>query len=199
MFPPEARCSRRHLPYPGGVLSLRPMTEADLPLVEAWLRLPHVARWWTPDSTAPAAGAEAAKYRERIRQGSASAAHMLMVAVDGKPVGWCQWYRWADHPADAEAIGARAGEIGIDYAIGDPAQVGRGTGTTLIATLTSEIRRRHPGAGILADPDAANIASRRVLEKNGFRLVAVRPVATEPTDALMAIYRLSSQALANGE
>jgi hypothetical protein len=29
-----------------------------------------------------------------------------------------------------------------------------------------------------------------VLEKNGFHLVAVRPVATEATNAPMAIYRL---------
>ena len=127
------------------------MTEADLPAVEAWLRLPHVARWWTPDTTAEA---EIAKYRERVRQDSRPATHMLMVTLDSVPVGWCQWYRWADYPADAEAIGARDGEIGIDYAIGDPAQVGRGVGTTLIATLTTEIRRPHTGAGILADISA---------------------------------------------
>ncbi len=66
----------------------------------------------------------------------------------------------------------------------------------LIAALVTEIRRRHPGAGILADPDAANRASRRVLEKNGFRLVAVRPVATEASDAPMAISRLPSAAAA---
>ena len=167
------------------------MTEADLPAVQAWLRLPHVARWWTPDTTAEE---EIARYRERVRQDTKAATHMLIVTLDGTPVGWCQWYRWADYPDDAEAICARDGEIGIDYAIGDPAQVGRGVGTALIATLTTEIRRRHPGAGILTDPDAANTASRRVLEKNGFHLVAVRPVATEPSDAPMAIYRLSSAA-----
>lgn len=170
------------------MLSLRPMTEVDLPAVEAWLRLPHVARWWTPDTTA---GAEIAKYRQRVHQDSKSATHMLMATLDSTPVGWCQWYRWADYPADAEAIGAHDGEIGIDYAIGDPAHVGRGVGTTLIAALTTEMRRRHPSAGILTDPDAANMASRRVLEKNGFHLVAVRPVATEASDAPMAIYRLS--------
>jgi aminoglycoside 6'-N-acetyltransferase len=191
------------------MLSLRAITEADLPAVEAWLALPHVARWWTPDATPEA---ETAKYRERIRQetgqretgqrgkdheeragqGREPATHMLMVIVDGMPVGWCQWYLWADYPAEAEAIGARDGEIGIDYAIGDPAQIGRGIGSTLIATLVAEARRRHPGAGILTTPEAANIASRRVLEKNGFRLVAVRPIATEASDAPMAIYRLST-------
>jgi aminoglycoside 6'-N-acetyltransferase len=169
------------------MLFLRPMAAADLPAVEAWLRLPHVARWWTPDTTAEA---EIAKYRERVRPDSEPATHMLTVTLDGTPVGWCQWYRWADYPADAQAIGARGGEIGIDYAIGDPAQVGRGVGTALIAALTTEIRGRHPGAGILTGPDAANVASRRVLEKNGFHLVAVRPVATEPSDAPVAIYRL---------
>jgi RimJ/RimL family protein N-acetyltransferase len=81
---------------------------------------------------------------------------------------------------------ALAGEAGIDYAIGDPAHTGHGTGTALIAALAAEVRRHHPGAGILVDPDARNTASRRVPEKNGFRLVAVRPVTTEP----MAIYRL---------
>jgi hypothetical protein len=42
----------------------------------------------------------------------------------------------------------------------------------------------------LADPEAANLASRRVLEKNGFRLVDKRPLASERTGAVMAIYRL---------
>ena len=173
------------------MLSLRPMTEDDLQLISDWLREPHVATWWLPGTTAEA---EIAEYGERIMRGLDPATHMLTVVVDGTPVGWCQWYRWADYPADAEAIGARDGEIGIDYAIGDPAQVGRGVGTALITTLTTEIRRDHPGAGIVTDPDAANMASRRVLEKNGFHLVAVRPVATEASDAPMAIYRLSPAA-----
>jgi RimJ/RimL family protein N-acetyltransferase len=81
----------------------------------------------------------------------------------------------------------------MDYAIGDPAWIGRGTGTELIAVLVTEIRRHHPSAGMLVGPDAANTASRRVLEKNGFELVAVRPVATEPSDAPIAIYRLTGE------
>jgi aminoglycoside 6'-N-acetyltransferase len=170
------------------MLSLRPMTEEDLPAVGAWLRLPHVARWWTADTTAEA---EIAKYRDRVRQDGTAATHMLMVTLDSAPIGWCQWYRWADYPAQGEVVGAHDGEIGIDYAIGDPAQVGRGVGTELIAALVALIRRRYPGAGILADPDAANSASRRVLEKNGFQLAAIPPASTEVSDAANVIYRLS--------
>lgn len=105
-----------------------------------------------------------------------------------------QWYRWANYPAEAAGMGARDSEIGIDYAIGNPAWTGRGVGTLLVAALVAEARRRHPGVGILTSADAANTASRRVLEKNGFHLVAVRPVATEPSDAPMAIYRLPAVA-----
>jgi aminoglycoside 6'-N-acetyltransferase len=171
------------------VLSLRLMTEDDLPAVQAWLGRPHVARWWPPD-TLPEE--EAAKYRRRITETSARPTIMMSVTCNGDPIGWCQWYLWADYAAEAAAMGARSGEIGIDYAIGDLAWVGRGTGTVLVAALVAEVRRHHPGAGVLTAPDAANTASRRVLEKNGFELVAVRPVATEPTDAPMAIYRLAS-------
>ena len=173
------------------VIRFRPMTEDDLPAIAAWLALPHVARWWTPDTTAEA---ELAEYRQLITDGADPATIMLMVLLDGVPVGWCQWYRWADYPAEAAEMGARDGEAGIDYAIGDPECIGRGLGTELIAALVAEVRGQHPGAGILADPDAANTASRRVLEKNGFELVSVRPVATEPGDTPMAIYRLPGHA-----
>jgi RimJ/RimL family protein N-acetyltransferase len=44
---------------------------------------------------------------------------------------------------------------------------------------------------VIVDPDANNVASRRVLERNGFSLVAVRPVASELNDNPMAIYRLA--------
>lgn len=167
------------------MLSLRLMTVDDLPAVGAWLRLPHVARWWPPD-----AAEEIAKYRRRIN--GTRPTIMLMVTWSGDPIGWCQRYRWADYPTEAAAIDACEGEVGIDYAIGDPAWAGRGVGTKLIAALVAEVRRYHPGAAIRTTPEAANTASRRVLEKNGFELVAVRPVATEPTDAPMAIYRLAA-------
>lgn len=168
------------------MVALRPMTEADLPTVGGWLAEPHVARWWTPGTTAEA---QLDKYRERITAGGATT--MLMGSDQGRPVGWGQWYRWADYPAAAQAMQARDGEAGIDYAIGDPTAVGHGLGTALVAALVQEVRRCTGQVGLLAAPDATNTASRRVLEKNGFHLVSVRPVATEPSQTPMAIYRLA--------
>lgn len=86
------------------MLSLRPMTEPDLPLIGRCLQLPHVARWWGDT----AVEAELAKYRDRVQQGPQSAVRMLMVSLYGAPVDWCQWY-------------LRSVAAGIDYAIGEPA------------------------------------------------------------------------------
>ena len=48
---------------------------------------------------------------------------------------------------------------------------------------------------MIVDPDARNAASRAVLERNGFSLIAVRPVASELNNNPMAIYRLAGTAV----
>jgi aminoglycoside 6'-N-acetyltransferase len=101
---------------------------------------------------------------------------MLLVTLGGKPIGWCQWYRWADYPAEAAAIAVGDGEAGIDYAIGEPAWTGHGNGTVLIGVLVAEVRRHFLGGGLRTAPEAANAPSRRVLEKSSFQLVTVRAI-----------------------
>jgi aminoglycoside 6'-N-acetyltransferase len=154
--------------------------------VDRWIRQPHVARWWIPETTAET---EVEKFASRLGT-SHGATRMCTVELEGQPIGWCQWYRWDDYPEEAAASGAETGEVGADYAIGEPACVGRGVGTAMIAALVDHVRATNPGAGLVVAPEADNLASRRVLEKNGFELVDVRPVATEPHDRPMAIYRL---------
>ncbi|MGI8879834.1 MAG: GNAT family N-acetyltransferase [Jatrophihabitans sp.] len=171
------------------MIALRPMTESDLPQIADWLIEPHVARWWLADQSAEE---EMAPYPARL--GGDEPTRMLLILEDDQPVGWCQWYRWADYPTQAAGIGAAPGQVGVDYALGDPAAIGRGLGTEVIAALVHAVRDSEPDAGIVVDPAADNSASRRVLEKNGFVLLSERPVATEPSDAPMAIYRLAPPA-----
>ena len=163
------------------------MTEADLELVAAWLADPEVGRWYLTGSTAED---ELADLRACIA--GLEPARALTVLDRGRPVGWCQWYLCSSYPDHAAAVGADPGDVGIDYAVGEASSRGGGLGTALIAALVAQIRRDHPSAGIVADPEASNGASRSVLEKNGFELLAERPVASEPTDAAMAIYRLGA-------
>jgi aminoglycoside 6'-N-acetyltransferase len=176
------------------MIELRTMTEADLPLVRRWLQQPHVARWWPQDETAEE---ELKQYRQRLTGEVDDGTHLLVIVERGRAaIGWCQWYRWDDEPDEARELGALPGECGFDYAIGDPAAIGRGLGTEMNAVLVNEIRQHHPGCGLIVAPDAANAVSRRVLERNGFVLVDVRPLAFEPHDRPMAIYRLAGRRIA---
>jgi aminoglycoside 6'-N-acetyltransferase len=170
------------------MIELRPMTEADLRLVAGWLHEPHVARWWLQDETADE---QLAVYRRVLTGELDDGTHLLIVVERGVAVGWCQWYRWDDTPDAARELATRPGELGIDYALGDPAATNRGLGTEMIAALVRELRRHHPGCGIVVEPEAANGASRAVLRRNGFELVDVRPLAFERNDRPMAIYRLA--------
>lgn len=166
-------------------LTFRSMREADLELVRIWLALPHVAAWYLTGSTLE-------QELDELRQCIAGEqpTYALVVLERGQPIGWCQWYMCGDYPDHAAGVGAEPGDIGVDFAIGDPARVGKGVGTSLIAALVAFVSERHPGAGFVADPEATNRASRRVLEKNGFELVREGTIASEPTAATMAIYRL---------
>lgn len=166
-------------------LTFRSMREADLELVRIWLALPHVAAWYLTGSTLE-------QELDELRQCIAGEqpTYALVVLERGQPIGWCQWYMCGDYPDHAAGVGAEPGDIGVDFAIGDPARVGKGVGTSLIAALVAFVSERHPGTGFVADPEATNRASRRVLEKNGFELVREGTIASEPTAATMAIYRL---------
>jgi aminoglycoside 6'-N-acetyltransferase len=166
-------------------LRLRPMKAADLDLVRAWITKPHVAKWYLSGTTIEEEIADL----ERCVAGE-EPTHALVVVEDGRDVGWCQWYRCGDYPEHAEAVGAEPDDVGIDYALGDPTRISRGLGTALIGALVAHVRTRRRGAALIADPEAANLASRRVLEKNGFVLQGERVLASERTDSPMAIYRL---------
>ena len=170
------------------MIELRPMHDDDLPRVRCWLQQPHVARWWLQDETA----AEQLDQYRRVLAGEDHGTHLLIAVERGRgAVGWWQWYRWADTPDEARELGTDPDELGFDYALGDPAAIGRGLGTELIAALIAEIRHHHPGAAILVEPEAANTASCRVLARNGFALIDVRPLSFEPNDHPIAIYRLA--------
>ena len=167
------------------MLTLRPMRLEDLRLVARWLSVPHVARWFLAGSSLE----EEADDLGRSVAGE-QAVHVLLASAGEVPVGWCQWYLCAIDAEWAAEIGAGPGDVGVDYAIGDAAFVGSGVGTELIGELVRVVRAAHPGCAVTADPDARNLASRRVLEKNGFELAAVKAIPSELTDDPVAIYRL---------
>jgi RimJ/RimL family protein N-acetyltransferase len=160
-------------------VDLRPITEADLETVDEWFAAPHVARWWRDD--------RASQFLPVIRGEEATV--VLIAEHDQRAVGLAQWYRWDDYPTSRDAYGIPPGTAGIDYLIGHAHDCERGLGTALVAALL----RAMPELPVWVTPEEANEPSCRVLEKNGFELMAVKQchIPDEPAAGPTALYRLT--------
>ena len=82
-------------------LTLRPLEEGDVPLVESWLQQDHVRRWFEhPEDWMAELGQ---------RHGEFAWIHHFIVMHGGEPMGFCQYYdcydakeEWYDLPRSGE-------------------------------------------------------------------------------------------------
>jgi aminoglycoside 6'-N-acetyltransferase len=161
-------------------LVLRPVTEDDLEVLVEFFAAPHVARWWHEEATLEAVTAKYAAPQDAV---------VLLAVVDGRPVGMGQHYLWSEE--DAAAYGLPAGSVGIDYLLGHAHDCDRGLGTRLVRALVAHA----PPGDVWVTPEEANGPSCRVLDKNGFELMAVKQchVPDEPWAGPTALYRLDAR------
>ena len=151
--------------YPVPVpFSFRPLERRDFLMLQAWLSMPHIAVWW--NECTDLASIEA-KYGPRID--GFESTHVFLIMDEGTPIGWIQWYSWADYPAHARQLGAEPCAAGIDLAIGRLDRIGIGLGPIAIRTFLSEVVFSNPSVcAVVADPAEANVRSVRAFEKAGF-------------------------------
>ena len=150
---------------PMPVVALRPMTRGDLPHLIRWLNAEHVHRWYAVDGE-PTPEWVAENYGPDID--GKTQVTFWVIEVNGRSIGFCQDYRISDEP-DYALLTPDPDAIGFDYAIGEPAFVGRGIGPRMAWVWLTSIPRRYPGAtACFAAPDHRNAASLRMLAKVGF-------------------------------
>jgi len=145
-------------------LSLRPMTEHDLPLLHTWLNRPHVAQWW--DEERLTLESVCSKYAPRVRGEDGVTPYIALLG--DSPFGFAQSYvaagagdGWWEDETDP---GAR----GIDQAIGEPGLVGRGLGTRLAKVLVARLFDDPAVTKVQVDPATTNARAIRCYEKAGF-------------------------------
>lgn len=156
---------KRFLIEPTLRVGLRPMTPYDLHDLARWIRAPHVAKWWSSEGPS-----DDRAIRERYEPGvrSESATSYWVVEANGRSIGWLQDYRVRDYPEYAQ-LAPDVSAVGFDYAIGEPAFVGRGWGPLMIWAWALAAHRRYPDVTtFFAAPDHRNGASLRALAKVGF-------------------------------
>lgn len=150
----------------------RPMNTADLPLVQRWLREPHVAEWWHDPETF------------EFVSGDLDHPDMaqFIVVLEGRPFAYLQCYRMSDWDA---CFGPQPeGTRGIDQFIGEVDMMGRGHGSAFVRAFIADILGSSVPR-ILLDPKPNNSRAIRAYEKAGF--ARDRLVDTPDGEALLMV------------
>lgn len=157
-----------------------PLTEADLPLLCEWLNRPHLQEWWRRETVTLENVGE--KYLPRIA--GADAAHPFLAWLDGRPVGYIQWYDategagwWPEPPAP--------GSLGIDQFLADGDRLGQGLGTAIVSQFTERLFADLEVREIRVDPRPDNPRAIRCYRKVGFREVG--PITTPDGPAVLMV------------
>jgi RimJ/RimL family protein N-acetyltransferase len=149
-----------------GALVFRRLSDADIPLLVAWMAADHAQPWFGDEPRSP----DTARQLYAGELAGTSATRIWIVELDGRPIGYVQDYRVVAYDDFAVRV-QDPDSVAFDYLIGEPDLIGRGIGAQMIAAYCREILcRDYPEAPrFIACPDVRNLRSIRVLEKCGFR------------------------------
>ncbi len=176
------------------MITFRKLDPGDFPLLGRWLAEPHVARWWTHETSPEAVERDfGPSYRGEEPNED------LLALLDGRPLGLLQRSRLADYPKElaefAAIVPVPDGTMTIDYLIGDRERTGRGFGPAMIRSAVERTWAEHRGVStILVAVVAANAPSWRALEKAGFTRVGEGNMAPDNPvdDPLHYVYRFDA-------
>ncbi len=147
-------------------VTLRPMTERDLPMLHEWLNRPHIAEWWGGDETRPTLEEVRQHYLPRVLAEEAITPYIAMLGHE--PIGYAQSYiamgsgdGWWEDETDP-------GVRGIDQLLANPEQLGKGLGTRLVRGLVELLFADQAVTKVQTDPTPRNLRAIRCYEKAGF-------------------------------
>jgi len=147
-------------------VTLRPLTEEDLPMLHGWLNRPHISEWWGGEEECPTLDDVREHYLPEVLAAESVTAYIAM--FEGRPIGYAQSYialgsggGWWEDETDP-------GVRGIDQSLADPAQLNRGLGTLLVRALVAKLFSDPAVSKIQTDPAPDNHRAIRCYEKAGF-------------------------------
>ncbi len=156
-------------------LTLRHMTEQDLPMLHDWLNRPHIVEWWGGEEERPTLDEVMKHYAPSVLAQESVTPYIAMLGVVA--VGYAQSYvalgsgdGWWEDETDP-------GVHGIDQSLADPTQLNQGLGTRLVRTLVAQLFKDPAVTKIQTDPAPHNHRAIRCYEKAGF---VIEKVITTP-------------------
>ena len=147
-------------------VTLRLMTEHDLPMLHEWLNRPHIVEWWGGEAERPTLSDVLEYYRPRVL--AEESVTMYIAVQASEPIGFAQSYiamgsgdGWWENETDP-------GVRGIDQSLADPMQLNQGLGTKLVRALVELLFADPEVTKVQTDPAPNNLRAIRCYEKAGF-------------------------------
>jgi len=129
----------------------------DLDLLRAWLRRPHVTRWWGDANEALAHAAAQPPERHRI------------ITAGGRRCGYVCWQPLSSTEIAMFGLGSLAGDhMDIDILIGEDACLGRGVGPVALQLIVELLASQGVSSTGLGT-DVENTRACRAFRKAGFQ------------------------------
>lgn len=162
------------------LLCFIPLSRDHFSLLSKWLQEPHVAQWWS-DGTVWDFSAVATKYSSYVHsykineQGEKKPIYAFVIACDGVPIGYIQYYNVFDFQRDEfECVKNLFPEncAALDIFLGEILYTGKGLGSALLKNFLEEHVWKHFCA-CYVDPVGENEGAIRAYEKAGFEKIAL--------------------------
>jgi RimJ/RimL family protein N-acetyltransferase len=140
-------------------IKIRKFRLEDIDLLKIWLEQDYIRKFW----------GEPQHWISEITKNIDADWVKYFIVECNHPIGFLQYYE-ADKAPVGEWSNEPKGTVGIDYLIGDKKYLGKGLGTGIVRLFIEYIQSLNKYDFIIADPVKENIASIKVLIKNGFEL-----------------------------
>lgn len=141
-------------------LTIKPLQEKDITLMEKWLQKKHVAKWFDDPQD----------WLDEInkRESEFSFIHHFIVYLANTPIGFCQYYKYQSNLENWSGTIPLCGTFSIDYMIGEEACLKKGYGKKIVALLTKTVFSLAESKRIIVQPEQENLPSCKALLANGF-------------------------------
>jgi AacA4 family aminoglycoside N(6')-acetyltransferase len=174
------------MPANENTVTLRLMTERDVPMLHEWLNRPHIVEWWGGEEERPELDEVYKQYMPRVLAEESVTPYIAMLG--NEPIGYAQSYvalgsgdGWWEEETDP-------GVRGIDQSLANPAQLNKGFGTMLVRALADLLFSDPSVTKIQTDPAPGNHRAIHCYEKAGF---VQEKVITTPDG--QAVYMVQSR------
>ena len=181
----------------GNPVTLRLMTEQDLPMLHDWLNRPHIVEWWGGEAERPSLAEVLDHYRPRVLAQESVTPYIAMLGDE--PIGYAQSYvamgsgdGWWEDETDP-------GVRGIDQSLAHPHQLGQGLGTQLVRALVARLFADAAVTKVQTDPAPHNARAIRCYEKAGFVLEKLVVTPDGPAAYMVQTRAVFERARAGGE